>query len=100
MQKCELRRFVVNDRELVGCRSVLLLVLYCCNIHETKDLSAVGRFVAVKRLRVRCTVNEEDIINGEMSAGRSVRKTTMITIRLREIPRNNEWSIYDRNEVV
>lgn len=78
LQNCELKAFVINSRELVEWTRVPVLLLYCFDIPEIKDVSAVRHNVVVKRHFVRCIVSEENIISGEKVGERSIKDTKMI----------------------
>lgn len=49
LQKPELSGFLVMIRELVERKCVPLLMLYCCNIFEFKDVWVVHHIVAINR---------------------------------------------------
>lgn len=82
LQKCELKWIVVKTRELIMWNCVRLLVLYCCDSPEGKDMSAVRYSVTLKSLCARCMFTSEDIIIDKMPDYRSVRHTNMVKSRL------------------
>lgn len=58
LHKCELKKFLVKNRELVECNSVPPLVPHYYGISETKDVSAGRQSVAVIRPCVRLMVTD------------------------------------------
>lgn len=95
LQNCELRTFFLNTRELAEWRCIQLLVLYCCNILEARDMSEMLHSFAVKRPCVRCVVIGEGINSGLMTGERSVRGSKMIRSWALEIPRKDMRSVED-----
>lgn len=92
-----LERFVLNSRELAECIFVPLLVSYCCNVLEPKDMLLFRHGVSGKRLSVRYMVIGEYFIGGELAGERSVGATKMARGLVLEIPRNNTESAKDVN---
>lgn len=82
LQKYALKGFVLKIKEVVDCRSVSLLVPYCCDLPKTKDTSAVRPRAVVKIHCDRWFLPREDISKGEMPGERSVPETKMIQRRL------------------
>lgn len=62
LQRRELKRFFVKTRELVEWRYVPLLVSHCCDISDSKDMTAVRHDVALRRPSVSSAVVVESII--------------------------------------
>lgn len=78
LEKYERSGFQVKTREGLEWKCVPLLVSYCCDISEGKDISAVRHGVAVRRPCVRCMVTGEDIIAGRRSDIRSMEDTRRV----------------------
>lgn len=78
LKRYERSGFNVKTREGVEWRCVPLLVSYCCDIPEGKDISGVRHGVAVRRPCVRCMVTGEDIIAGRRSDIRSMEDTRRV----------------------
>lgn len=69
--------FAENTQELVQWECLPLLVPRCCDILETKNISAVRYGIAKKRPYYSRMVSEDNIIGDAMPAERSVRRTKM-----------------------
>lgn len=77
-----------------------LLVLYCCDVLESKDVSAVRQGFAVKIPSLECTVTGNDIISSEMNYERFASKTKMTRSHFLKIQRNNTRIVAYRTELV
>lgn len=66
---------------MVEWKCVPLLVTYCCDIHENKDMSAARHRVSVKRPFLRCMVSGKDIIGNQMAGERSLKKNIVVRSR-------------------
>lgn len=73
LQEYELNVFTLR-KKLFERRPVPLLVAYCRDIYEGMTMSAMWDGVEVKQPYLRCTVSREHIINGQMTAKRSLKK--------------------------
>lgn len=85
LQNFELTGFFVKTSKSVQWKCVLLLVSYCFDVPESKNMSAVRYGVVVKRSCVGYMLTGDDIIGDEMAGERSVWETEMIRSHFLEI---------------
>lgn len=70
LQNDQLKSFVVKPKALAERKCVPLQISYCCDIPESKEISAMQHDNAVNGLCVTCIVKEKDIISGAMADDR------------------------------
>lgn len=68
LQEMEQKRFVVSTEKLVESNCILLLVLYCNDITEDKNTSAVCYASAVRRHCAKDTMSKGHIISSETAS--------------------------------
>lgn len=81
LQECKLKGFLLKESESLQKKCFRLLVPYCCDFPEGKDMSDMQRGVAVKKACVGCVVTRDDIISSRMATERSVKDTIMVRWR-------------------
>lgn len=98
-QNCELSRFVVNTRELVERKCVLLLISCYSDITGGEGISPVRHNGAVKRSFIRYMVTGVDIISGQKAWRWPLRDTWTGKEIILKIPKKNRASNETENEV-
>lgn len=76
-----------------------ILVQYCCNIFEAKEMAVVTHIISVERSFVKYMRNGEDIISGKMADDGSVRKTKRNKSGFLKSPKKNTGSVENVNNV-
>lgn len=82
-----MRKFIVEIGELTESKSIPLLVWYCCDNPEARDISVLPDGAAVRRPCVSCMMAGDVFLNGEISGEMPVWSTMMITYRSLELPK-------------
>lgn len=100
LQYFVLKQFVVKSRELSKWMYIPAMVLYCCDIPESKDTSVVRYSVMVKRQFVTIMVTTQDITSGQVANVRKLIETKMIRGSLLEMRRGNIATVGAENKVV
>lgn len=100
MQKFKLKGYVLKSRDFVQWKCVFMLVSYCCDIPDSKEISAELRGVAVRSPCDKCMLTGEDVTSGEIGYKRSVKDTKIIRSRYIGILRSNTGVVEDRYYIV
>lgn len=99
LHECDLQGFFVKARELVKWKCVPLLISYCCDSPEGREVSGARHDVALNRPYVKRIVTAEDIINGWMAHDRSVKETRMVRRSLLQYSKNNNGSVSNKTDI-
>lgn len=77
-QKCELKDFIVKTIVMAEGKCVPLLVSYCLDIVDCRDMSRVQHGVAEKLLSFRYMVTGKDVISTQIAYVKLLRDTKMV----------------------